>query len=510
MSIRHLGASSAAPLHANGPAPEGAPAFKRPGRTWLLWGLLTLALIASKAAWLLADPTPMLFLGDSESYLATALDGWMPPDRSFVYGELLRLVAVLPHSLAPLLVLQVACSVVAALLLASALRNEFGVAKVLCFAAALAWAALEPVALLYERYLMAEAVTLPLFAAFVISSLRYLRTRDLRWLALAHVLGVFVLALRYAFVPIAWVAAIALPLIAFAGPLVPATPPPSRRWRRLAVHLAISVLLVGGLHHAYKVTHGKLAQRPPAYQYADGLFLAAAWAPLLQHEDFGDPLVAHAILDQMPCALVDRHLREAQRWYPGCLISRIETYVGSGGNANALARSAALSALRRDPLGVALLALRSWGDWFDRGRLIEAMHYDRGEYAYSEHTLGVLRDRFGADAKSWPALSTPTNRWFFAAIPWLMFLAASPLLVWSVIPASSRGKRRQAFWIALLTTCLVGASIAIATKVVPRYMHVVAWLMTLGLAVVLDRWTTGMTRWRPRISETGTAATSCN
>ncbi len=38
----------------------------------------------------------MLFLGDSGSHLATALDDYIPPDRSFVYGYLVRLLAVAP------------------------------------------------------------------------------------------------------------------------------------------------------------------------------------------------------------------------------------------------------------------------------------------------------------------------------------------------------------------------------------------------------------------------------
>jgi len=85
------------------------------------WLALTVALMAVKLAWLIADHTPMLFLGDSESYLWTALTGWIPPDRSFLYGFLLRPLAVDAGSMLPLIAAQSASSVVVALLLAWAL-----------------------------------------------------------------------------------------------------------------------------------------------------------------------------------------------------------------------------------------------------------------------------------------------------------------------------------------------------------------------------------------------------
>jgi hypothetical protein len=65
------------------------------------WIVLAAAMIAVKAAWLAVDADPAVFLGDSESYLATALEGWIPPDRAFVYGDILRPCAVWTGSLAP-------------------------------------------------------------------------------------------------------------------------------------------------------------------------------------------------------------------------------------------------------------------------------------------------------------------------------------------------------------------------------------------------------------------------
>ena len=63
------------------------------------WLAFAAAVLAGKATWLAIDAAPAVFLGDSESYLATALEGWIPPDRSFAYGYVLRPLAVWTGSL---------------------------------------------------------------------------------------------------------------------------------------------------------------------------------------------------------------------------------------------------------------------------------------------------------------------------------------------------------------------------------------------------------------------------
>ena len=49
-----------------------------------------LAILIVKGVFLILDPTPAYFLGDSESYLATSVIHWIPPDRSFLYGLLIQ------------------------------------------------------------------------------------------------------------------------------------------------------------------------------------------------------------------------------------------------------------------------------------------------------------------------------------------------------------------------------------------------------------------------------------
>ncbi len=60
-------------------------------RNWWLFCLLILGL---KFFLLALDPSPRLFMGDSGSYLWTALTGWIPDDRSYFYGYIVRWVSV--------------------------------------------------------------------------------------------------------------------------------------------------------------------------------------------------------------------------------------------------------------------------------------------------------------------------------------------------------------------------------------------------------------------------------
>lgn len=447
------------------------------------WLALTAILVAVKLAWIVADHTPMLFLGDSESYLATALIGWIPPDRSFLYGFLLRPLVLQTGSLLPLIVAQSACSVVVALVLADLLASAFAAGQRVASAVAVAWAALEPLALLYERYVMTEAFALFALAAFVKLSIRYILAHRLRDVVLAQAAATFIIAFRTVFVPISLVFTLALPVLAWARR------PPSRgagsTRRGLVLALLVSITATALFHQAYKVANGRLSDNRPAYQYADGLFLLAVWAPVLDAQDFEDRSLGEAVIAASNCKLADRFNRNAQRWYPGCLVDVLRQRVGDDRRANTVARNAALHALRRDPAGVANLALATWLEDFDPDRVRSALLLDRGEIAFQPSTVALLRDRLGvAQAAELHRLETPTNRWHLAAVPWMMLLALAPFIALLALAACPVAVRRNMAFVALLLTCIIGASAFGSTGTAPRYLHAVGWLIAIPLAVI--------------------------
>ena len=97
---------------------------------------LLLFILALKTLFLAIDPHPALMFGDSASYLATAMEKWIPPDRSFIYGFIIRRLTVnfQIHSLMPVVLLQAFLSGIASWLVGVCLvkffRARFSVAVV--------------------------------------------------------------------------------------------------------------------------------------------------------------------------------------------------------------------------------------------------------------------------------------------------------------------------------------------------------------------------------------------
>src|SRR6266853_883175 len=71
------------------------------------WWRFCFLIITLKFSLLALDPLPKMFMGDSGSYIWTALTGWMPEDRSFLYGYVIRWSSLWTGSLTSLLILQV-------------------------------------------------------------------------------------------------------------------------------------------------------------------------------------------------------------------------------------------------------------------------------------------------------------------------------------------------------------------------------------------------------------------
>lgn len=429
----------------------------------------------------------MLFLGDSESYLATAVLGWIPPDRSFLYGMLLNPLVIRAGSVWPMLVAQSACSVIAAVLLAKMLTDHFYLPWRVAFLWAILWAAAEPFAVLYERYFMTEAFALLGFSVFVFCSLEYIEKKRWRHLALAQVAAIFVVAFRMVFIPISMIFAVLLPIIGAirqAGGGLRGID-----LRRAFFALVVSLVFMFLGHQGYKRINGALAHDIPAYQYQDGLFLMAAWAPVIALEDFENPEIGKTVLTRSKCNQADRSSREAQRWYPGCLTDQLIKALGDERLANVVAGQTARNALKRDPSGVARLAVETWLDYFESAKVMKALRWDRGESAFQSSTVLVLKDRLGvSDAGRLHLLETPSNRWYYLIAPyWVMILALAPLICLFVLLTCRLDLRFQMVFLTLLVCCITGALAFGATGVVPRYLHPLGWLMIIPFALIFQR-----------------------
>ena len=362
---------------------------------WWLYGLLIVSL---KFFLLALDPLPKMFMGDSACYISTALDGWLPDDRSYFYGYVIRWAAVSTESLTPLLLLQSFISALTALLLAYTCRSMFGLSArgsyIIGFICAL-----DPFQLVWERYVMTETISLFFYVAGLYFSFLYLKHRGIRHLAIAQGLWVLLIGFRMSYLLVVQVSAVLLPIMAF-SPLLLATWRSRRgvqgdRFRpvRLAfVHLLTSIALMLLLHGAYKQVNGWLCGREPAYLYATGLHLLAFWAPILVPADASDQRLARIIEQGDEFDIKELTARNDQRFEPGYLVDRWQEVEPDGPRANQIAKETALRALRRNPLQVLHLAARTFAQYWN---LKDLRHYASIDLGHNDLTVGTKLDAGG-------------------------------------------------------------------------------------------------------------------
>src|SRR5437899_10067927 len=196
------------------PPAAGKPAGYTGFFTDAHWWLFCLLILVLNFLLLAFDPLPKLFMGDSGSYLWTALSGWIPPDRSFLYGYVIRWSSLWTGSLTSLLILQVFLGAFTSLLVAFICRSVLGLALglsylfgVLCL--------LDPLQLVWERYVMTETVSLFFCALVLLFSFLYLKQRRLWQLAIVQILSLLVISFRMSYLLVVQVSAFVLPLMAF-------------------------------------------------------------------------------------------------------------------------------------------------------------------------------------------------------------------------------------------------------------------------------------------------------
>jgi hypothetical protein len=216
------------------------------------WWIFCFIIFCLKFALLAIDPNPKLFMGDSGSYLWTALSGWIPPDRSILYGFVIRWVSLTTHSLSSLLILQTFLGAGTAILLAVICRLFFFLSNRSSYIAGCV-CAIDPIQLVWERYVMTETISLFLYAIMLAVSLSYLRQRRLWQLALVQLLAVFAISFRMSYLLVVQATTVILPLIAFLPFLRTGQFAVSRAigWKSVAIHLAFNISIMLALHVSF-------------------------------------------------------------------------------------------------------------------------------------------------------------------------------------------------------------------------------------------------------------------
>jgi hypothetical protein len=250
---------------------------------------LLIGVLAVKAIFLALDAEPSFHFRESAIYLATAIGKWIPPDHSFVYGLLLRPVALWPRSLASMVMMQAALSGIASWLIGVCLvryfASGFTIAALCSFVCAI-----EPLQLRAERSVLTESVATFVFAVFLVAIFSYLKTSSLSLLALIQILAVLLVTLRISFAPAAWIASFLVPLASRRAMSFWRSSRHSIRrgsggikWisavRFVLLPLLFSMLLSQSLLFGYRRLYSELLRQPVAYPNRAGLPVPAEAAP---------------------------------------------------------------------------------------------------------------------------------------------------------------------------------------------------------------------------------------
>jgi hypothetical protein len=466
-----------------------AGAASKVTNAWLLFCVLVLAI---KLLLLWLDPTPKLFIGDSWSYIRTATIGWIPWDRSYFYGYAVRWLAVWPHNFTPLLVVQTLASAATAIVFAFICSRFFEMSNRLSFLFGLL-CALDPCQLVWERYVMTETFSLLVYVLVLYWSLAYLRNRRLWQLAVVQALSVLLIGFRMSYLLVVQACTILLPLIAFARCGIPALrnqsgarAPETGVLKTGLTHVVASIAMMFIMHGAYKQANGGLSKRQPAYLYNVGDHLAAVWAPALEPSDATDPRFGDIIANGQQFKIKDLGLRNAQQYGPGLLMDRWREIEKDPRKNDRVARETAINALRRRPLEIVGLAVKTYMEYWNPESIWRYARIDLGYGKLSDEQIKMLTEKFGFQTvKQLPVLPySLLQEYFLAALSYYFIVVVSPL----VCAFATWLSRDRAFALILFihASILVVVITALSPQACIRYLQPVSVLTLLSIAICID------------------------
>jgi len=437
-----------------------------------LWRFI-LSALAVKAMILLADPSPQLFLGDSESYLYTAQTGWIPPDRSFLYGFLVRWLSVGSGSLFSLVLGQSLASAISAGLLGWMIWRFIGAPKPLAMLGTILYS-LDPLQLMYERFVMAEAFSLLAAMVFVSFILLFLQGGRKRYLILASIAGLVAVALRISFLPVVVALSFLAPLIRFLGDTRHQGVSTREHFRELFIALIVVAVCHFSLHSGYKRLTGHLSGAPPAYQYSEGLSLLASWSPLLTPSDLRAAGISERLLEGIAPRTIES--RRRHRWMPDGIDAALNREYSDPYRANALAKQTAFHVLQRDPMGVAFLAVRSylrgWKLSVIKSCIIEDTAANRpvppALVRRTAKSFHIAVDENGNQ-------KTLTKAYFGFAVQWYRILLLTPLLLILTTAFAQSGERLFLCVVAIYANVILLTAAGLSVDNSIRYLHPLGW-----------------------------------
>jgi hypothetical protein len=369
------------------------------------------------------DHQPKFYFGDSGSYLLTAIYGYIPPDRSFVYGFLIHIFSLPFHSLKPLLLLQAFAGLLSCIGLFVSLK-QFNISDATCFLICFLFS-VEPMHMMFQRFVLTEALSMPVFIAYVFVSFAYIKNPHPKNLLFLQLLGVALISLRMIFLPMVLANALMIPF--FVRPF---------DHKKIFKHLGVNLICILILHGSYCIWNGRLSKAPPAYSYWDGFFQLSAWAPAVTAKSAANAEVLKIIQRPQKFPLDEPLNRVHHLWNKDGLTGKIRAAAPNLYTANSWAKKTALRTLESNPLGVLKVGAITY-IWFNEyAHLSNELKIDRGDdIPMSSNLLLRLKEFFSADTyqfdfkegKYWQKPSL-TKKIQDHSAPWFFLLPQIPYL----------------------------------------------------------------------------------
>jgi hypothetical protein len=444
-----------------------------------------------KAVLLLADHAPNFFMGDSAAFIGTALTKWFPPQRSWTYGYFIRWFCLPVHSLAPLIIAQTVAGLGTCVVLGFCLRRYFQVSLGVTAALMIA-CAIDPLQLIHERMVMAEAFSLTVLALVLAGAFSYCQSPRLVTLLILQVLFVALISLRLQFLLPVGLLVLFLPLVGNAGRSAAAGSRRSPWLMKAALHSLAGVAAMVVLHGAYRAAMGIKHLQPPAYSYGTSGLVLAAFAPVLRPVDAPSEALAAAVRDDAAFPMADRARRNDQMWEPGGLINRLEQVEGGPYRADAAESVMFRRMVRRDPVGFFLFGLRSYLDFWDFAGAPAVLRADRESGSYDEKFTVELAKNFHLDVQGYPlaTLSKTMHGWI---VPWLVLLLASPLLLLGAMACAGRPKWRETSLLFMVGAVLLAQNTMLSMMTTYRFLQPLTIITLLAAGIIVEgiRWRIG-------------------
>jgi hypothetical protein len=285
--------------------------------------------------------------------------------------------------------------------------------------------------------------------------------------------GVTAVALRISYLPTVTALSFAAPLIRLFCCDSEDEKDVRLRLKQCSYSLGVIAVTHFTLHMGYKSLTGRLSGEPPAYQYADGFSLVSSWCPIMSSEDLQAAAVSDTTLaDTYPRTFESRR---AQRWMDKGIVLTLTHASRDPGQANAVAKKIAFHILRRDPVGVANLGLRTYLRGYGKEVIKGCIKEDTGDRPIPPELIEIAAKNFHLAAADLPTRRTWTKSYFGRGTQWYRVLLLTPVLL--VITALFTDRRRRMF-VAVVTIYSVIVLLTVMGLAVDnsiRYLHPLSW-----------------------------------